>query len=540
MAFRSATAAGATPGPPPCHNPAVDIVLATLNAKYIHASFGLRCLRANLGKWREHSSICELTIQERPADVVERLLSENPRIIGLGVYVWNASLSLAVVRILKQVAPEVKVVLGGPEVSHELDRQPIVALADHVITGEGEVAFAQLVDRLLSGRPHLTKVIDGGLPDLAALASPYDEYTDHDVAHRVIYVEASRGCPFSCEFCLSSLDTKVRGFPLERLLADLDRLVARGARQLKFVDRTFNLSPKVSHALLDFLLARQALGVFGHFEMVPDRFPEGLRQRIAQFPAGAIQLEVGIQTFDPPTSERISRRQDVAALEQNLRFLGEHTGAHVHADLIIGLPGEDAATFGAGLDRLVAMGPAEIQIGVLKRLRGTPIDRHDEAFGVRWSEEPPYEILSNNLIGFAEMQRMKRLARVWDLVVNRGNFVASVPRIWRDRSPFRSMLALTDYLAARVSLGGVALPRLTELLMQFLVEEHGEDRDEVGAALAADFMAPGRRAPACLQPYVTAAQRKLAAPGGSAALVEDAPAMPARQKRHQEQKARGQ
>lgn len=514
----------------------MDIVLATLNAKYLHASFGLRCLRANLGKWREHSTLCELTIQERPVDVVERLLAERPKIIGLGVYVWNAAQSLAVVRMLKQVAPEVTVVLGGPEVSHELDRQPIVALADHVITGEGEVAFASLVDRLLSGRPHLTKVLDGGLPELAALASPYDEYTDHDVAHRVIYVEASRGCPFSCEFCLSSLDTKVRSFPLERLLGDLDRLVERGARQLKFVDRTFNLSPKTSHALLDFFLARQALGVFGHFEMVPDRFPAALRERIAQFPEGRIQLEVGIQTFDPGTSERISRRQDLVALEDNLRFLAEHTGAHVHADLIIGLPGEDAATFGAGLDRLVAMGPHEIQIGVLKRLRGTPIVRHDEDYGVVWSDEPPYEILANKVIGFSEMQRLKRMARVWDLVVNRGNFIHSVPLLWKARSPFQAMLALTDYLAARVSLGGVALPRLTELLMEFLVEQ-GAPRDEVGAALAEDFMAPGRRAPAALQPYVTAAQRALGAQlSAQGAQGRSAPeALPARQQRHHRQ-----
>lgn len=508
----------------------MDIVLATLNAKYIHASFGLRCLRANLGAWREQCALVELTIQERPADVVERLLAERPKIIGLGVYVWNAAPTLAVVRMLKQVAPEVRVILGGPEVSHELDRQPIVALADHVITGEGELAFASLVDRLLSGRPHLTKIIDGGLPELAALASPYGEYTDHDVAHRVIYVEASRGCPFSCEFCLSSLDTKVRNFPLERLLADLDSLVARGARQLKFVDRTFNLSPKTSHALLDFFLARQELGVFGHFEMVPDRFPAALRERISQFPEGRIQLEVGIQTFDPGTSERISRRQDLVALEDNLRFLAEHTGAHVHADLIIGLPGEDAATFGAGLDRLVAMGPHEIQIGVLKRLRGTPIIRHDDEYAVVWSDEPPYEILANRLIGFTEMQRLKRMARVWDLVVNRGNFVRSAPLLWKGRSPFQSMLALTDYLAARVSLGGVALPRLTELLMEFLIEL-GEPRDEVGAALAEDFMAPGRRAPTILQPYITAAQRALGAQ--LSAQSRSAPeALPARQQRH--------
>lgn len=509
----------------------MDIVLATLNAKYIHASLGLRCLRANLGRWREHSKLVELTIQERPVDVVERLLAERPRVIGLGVYVWNAAPTLAVVRMLKQVAPEVLVVLGGPEVSHELEQQPLVALADHVITGEGELAFAALVDRHLRGRPHLTKVIAGGLPPLAELALPYAEYTDEDVAQRVLYVEASRGCPFSCEFCLSSLDTKVRSFPLEQLVAALEQLVARGARQLKFVDRTFNLSPRTSHALLDFLLARQELGVFGHFEMVPDRFPSALRERIARFGPGRIQLEVGIQTFDPATGERISRRQDLDALENNLRFLGEHTGAHVHADLIIGLPGEDQATFAAGLDRLVALGPHEIQVGILKRLRGTPITRHDQAYGVVWSEEPPYEILANRLIDFAQMQRLKRFARVWDLIINRGNFGRTAPLLWRDGSPFAGVMGLTDYLAARVSLGGVALPRQAELVMEFLTEVRGLPRDEVGAALAQDFLAPGRRAPTILQPYITAAQRAAAArpsPDGGADLAQ----LPARQQRH--------
>ena len=507
----------------------MDIVLCTLNAKYIHASLGLRCLRANLGPWRERATIVELTIQERPVDVVERLLAERPRVIGLGVYVWNATASLAVVRMLKQVAPEIRVVLGGPEVSHELSQQPIVELADHVITGEGELAFAALVDRLLSGRPHLTKVIAGGLPDLSALASPYGEYTEEDVNQRVLYVEASRGCPFSCEFCLSSLDTKVRTFPLERLLADLDHLVARGARQLKFVDRTFNLSPRTSHALLDFLLERQALGVFGHFEMVPDRFPAGLRERIARFSPGTIQLEVGIQTFDPATSERISRRQDLTALEDNLRYLGEHTGAHVHADLIVGLPGESPETFAAGLDRLVALGPHEIQIGVLKRLRGTPITRHDEAYQVVWSEEPPYEILANRLISFPSMQRLKRFARVWDLIINRGNFVRTAPLLWRDGSPFHGVMALTEFLSARVSLAGVALPRQAELLFEFLAEVRGLPRDEVGAMLAQDFLAPGRRAPTVLQPYITAAQRSLGRPAAGGSGDRD---LPARQQRH--------
>lgn len=507
-----------------CYAPGVDIVLATLNAKYPHASLGLRALRANLGPWRERSKLLELTIQERPVDIVERLLAEQPRVVGLGVYVWNAAQSLAVVRMLKQVAPQIRVVLGGPEVSHEVDRQPIVALADYVITGEGELAFAELVGRILEGRLPLTKVLAGGLPPLAELALPYAEYTEEDVAHRVIYVEASRGCPFSCEFCLSSLDTKVRQFPLPRLLDELASLVARGARQLKFVDRTFNLSPKVSHALLDFLLERQELGVFGHFEMVPDRFPAELRERIARFSPGQLQLEVGIQTFDAATGARISRPQDARAIEENLRFLGAHTSAHVHADLIIGLPGEDLDSFAAGLDRLVALGPHEIQVGILKRLRGTPITRHDEAYGVIWSEEPPYEILANHLLPFPLMQRLKRFARVWDLFINRGNFARTMPLLWQGSSPFWQVLALADYVAERVSLAGVALPRQAELLLAFLTEVRGLSRDLAGSTLAQDFAGPGRRAPAVLQPFMSAAvSAEASAASGSA---------PARQQRH--------
>ena len=501
-----------------------DVVLATLNAKYIHASFGLRCLRANLGAWRERSVIREFTINDRPVDVVESILAHQPKVVGLGVYVWNATLMLTVVRLLKQVAPRVVVVIGGPEVSHELDQQEIVRLADHVVTGEGERAFAELVEATLSGRKFLTKVLAGGLPDLETTALAYEEYTDEDIAHRVIYVEASRGCPFSCEFCLSSLDTKVRNIPLPTLLAALDKLITRGVRALKFVDRTFNLSPKISNALLDFVLARQQLGVFAHFEMIPDRFPEALRTRIAEFPDGAIQLEVGIQTFDPETSARISRKQDYDAIATNLTFLREHTGAHVHADLIVGLPGEDETSFARGFDTLIKLGPEEIQVGVLKRLRGTPIDRHDADWAVQWSAEPPYEIVQNKLLSFETLQRMKRFARVWDLVANRGNFPRSVSLLWGNGSPYDGIAQFAEWLAARTSLGAVGLPRLAGFMLTYLVDVRGMERDVVGAKLAVDFVAPGRRVPDSLAPYIGQAQRD---------ARNAAKSLPARQARHQ-------
>jgi radical SAM superfamily enzyme YgiQ (UPF0313 family) len=436
-----------------------DIVLTTLNAKYIHAAFGLRYLLANLGPLKPRARLIEFDIHQRPLDLAEALLALNPKIIGFGIYIWNVAPATEVVAALKQVRPDVKIILGGPEVSYETESQPIVRLADHVITGEADLKFAEVCGVLLGNeialaRPSafaeamadkpdtrsrrtgegwgegLPKIIPAALPDFSRIALPYDLYTDEDIAHRIIYVEASRGCPFSCEFCLSSLDIPVRQVPLPALLEQLQRLLDRGVKQFKFVDRTFNLDLAASRTILEFFLERHRPGRFFHFEMIPDRLPEPLRAIIAKFPPGALQFEVGVQTFNEQVSQRISRRQNYQKLEDNFRFLRRQTRAHLHADLIVGLPGETPESFAAGFDRLIALGPQEIQVGILKRLRGTPIGRHDGDWQMVYNPHPPYEILSNRLIDFATMQRLRRFARYWDLVGNSGNFVESTPLIW--------------------------------------------------------------------------------------------------------------
>ena len=222
---------------------------------------------------------------------------------------------------------------------------------------------------------------------------PYAEYDDEDVARRHIYVEASRGCPFKCEFCLSALDKTAWPFPLDAFLANIEALWQRGVRQFKFVDRTFNLKVDTSLAILDFFLtkldANPADPPFVHFELIPDHLPDKLKAGIAKFPPGTLQFEIGIQTFDAATQSRISRRQKNDVAEANIRWLHEHSQAHLHVDLIAGLPGEDVATFAAGFDRLVRMGPHEIQFGILKRLRGAPIARHTLPHGLRFNPEPP-------------------------------------------------------------------------------------------------------------------------------------------------------
>ncbi|HTS16697.1 MAG TPA: radical SAM protein [Verrucomicrobiae bacterium] len=457
-----------------------DIILTTLNAKYAHCSFGLRYLMANLGGLQSRAQILEFDVNQRPLDVVEVILRHEPRIVGVGVYIWNATQSLQVVADLKRLRPDLTVILGGPEVSYECEQQEIARVADYVIAGEGDLAFADLCVQILTGAPPRSRVIPAPLPDFDRLALPYELYTDADIAHRVIYVEASRGCPYECEFCLSSLDVPVRSARLDAFLAAMQRLLDRGVRQFKFVDRTFNLDIKVSSVILRFFLERYRPGLFVHFEMIPDRLPAALREAIKEFPPGALQFEVGIQTFNEAVARLISRRQDNARAEENLRWLRSETGVHVHADLIVGLPGEDIASFAAGFDRLVALGPQEIQVGLLKRLRGTPIVRHDREWEMVYSPHPPYEILQTKLIDFFRMQRLRRFARYWDLVANSGNFIETAPLIWRGSSPFHSFQRFSDWLYTQTrQTHNIALPRLRELVTCYLTQEGGLPRPQI-------------------------------------------------------------
>lgn len=474
-----------------------EIVLATLNAKYIHAAFGLRNLRANLGELRERSAILEFDINQRPIDIAEAILAQKPTIIGLGVYIWNTVPSTELVSLLKRIAPNVTVIVGGPEVSHETEQQEIVRLADYVVIGEGEDAMRTLCEGILvTKRRPLTKVVQGGLPDLAALTLPYGEYTDDDCAHRVVYVEASRGCPFSCEFCLSSLDTKVRPYPLEPFLAAMDDLLARGVRQFKFVDRTFNLHIATGKAILQFFLDRMQDGLFVHFEMVPDRLPDDLRALIAQFPAGSLQFEIGVQTLNPAVEALISRRQNHAKMRDNIEWLQRETGTHLHVDLIIGLPGEDVASFAAGFDQLVAFGVQEIQVGILKRLRGTPITRHDEPWTMVYSSHPPYEILSTKLLDFATMQTLRRFARFWDVFGNSGSFVQLRPLLLAGDSAFASFFDFSQWVYAEVGrTASIALNRQFELVWTYLTQVRQMPPTTVAEVMMADMERTGRTDP---------------------------------------------
>ncbi|MBL8816024.1 MAG: DUF4080 domain-containing protein [Planctomyces sp.] len=503
------------------------ILLIALNAKYIHTAFGLRYLLANMGDLASETRLMEFVIHDSTIDIVSAVVEQSPEIVGLSVYIWNIQQMTQVARDLKRILPCTKIILGGPEVSYDLEGLEIAELADHIVQGEGDLTFPLLCHQILANETGIPKRISAPVPQLNNVKLPYDLYSDDDIAHRVVYVEASRGCPFTCEFCLSALDIPVRQFELTSFLNEMQKLLDRGVRQFKFVDRTFNLNMRVSRAILEFFLTRFQPGLFLHFEMIPDRLPEVLRDLIAQFPAGSLQFEIGVQTFNDLTGQLISRHQDNELLEQNFRFLTESTGVHIHADLIAGLPGEDIESFGRGFDRLYRLHPHEIQAGILKRLRGTPIVRHDHEWEMVYSANPPYEILSTRTMDFPTIQRLRRFARFWDLIGNSGNFSATLS-LWlkTTESPFNAFMALSDWLFLEEKRRhGIALTRLYELTFLYLTSQCAFEPRIIAEAVWIDYQRQGRRdRPGFLSSF------QLPNPGRHGTSPEG---IPSRQARHQ-------
>ncbi len=408
---------------------------------------------------------------------------------------------MQLLHVIKKVVPKTYIVIGGPEAGN-LPHRYSFDVADYVVFGEGEVVFYELCRQLLDGKVPKERFIRAPLLDLKHVEMPYAYYNDHDIANRHIYVEASRGCPFLCEFCLSSVDEKVRHFDLETFLESLENLWQRGARDFKFIDRTFNINMRYATAILDFFLSKQP-PYFAHFEVIPDHFPKALQEKLKAFPAASLQLEVGIQTLDFEVASRINRPLHVEKTRANIAFLEQETPAHLHLDLIVGLPGESIKGFGRNLDALCAMSKSEIQVGILKKLSGTSLERHDTEFGMIYSDIAPYDLLQNDLISFNEMQAMKRFARFWDLYYNSGNFSATLPLLFEEGSIFERFYDFSHWIFKRTrSTWKISLERLGELLFNYLLHVRNIASEIVAKALLKDLhKVKGRSTPPYLKSW---------------------------------------
>jgi len=471
-----------------------QIVLTTLNARYIHTAFGLRYLYANLGELQSSACIEEFTIHQRPVDITEKLLKHRPKIIGFGVYIWNVSEVTKTVELLKQISPETIIILGGPEVSFLPDKPAVVDIADYIVMGAAEKSFRELCKLILSANKPPDREIQSHELRLDQLQLPYQYYTDDDIKNRLIYVEASRGCPFKCEFCLSSLDKTSKPFELHVFLNEMDKLYQRGTRNFKFIDRTFNLKVSSSVAILEFFLERMTDDLYLHFEVVPDNLPDRLKVVIQKFPQHALQFEIGVQTFDENIQALISRKQNNIKTKENLLWLRQQTHAYIHADLIFGLPSDTLTNFAKSFDRLVSLKPHEIQLGILKRLRGVPLNRHNKEYQLCYNPQAPYNILSTRDIDFETMQSVNRFASYWDKIANSGRFKNTLPLILND-SPFDGFMQLSDSLYQAVgSTWKISLQRLFVLIFEILKSSDDIDESVLFETMQSDYSRTGEKA----------------------------------------------
>jgi hypothetical protein len=466
----------------------MELIFSTFNARYSHTALALRCLRANLGVLHEQSAIVEFDIRLAPFTAAERLLEQDPKIILFSVYIWNIDIISETVTVLRSIAPHVKIIIGGPEVSYEYEDLSLFKNADVLIRGEGEEVIENICCELLADKM-ISKVIEGPPADMKRIHLPYSEYTDEDIAHRRIYVETTRGCPSKCQYCLSSLEHGVRSVPLDIILPQFKTLIERGARIFKFIDRSFNINPSHASEIIRFFLKNRCDGMMLHLEWEPHLLPPELLELLKEAPDGFFQLEVGVQTFTQDVANRIDRRLDEQKVIANISTLSALPSLHLHADLIAGLPGETIQSLEDSFNQLHACTPHEIQLGILKKLRGAPIAQHNTNFEMVYHTAPPYDVLQTSTLSFSEIQSIRRFARFLDITVNNGRFPNTSPLIWKDQpSVFAAFLEWSNWLFEEThATSGFTPGRLGRLLKRFLTEQRSLNAQTVSLAIDSDL-----------------------------------------------------
>lgn len=415
----------------------MNVVLSTLNSKFIHSSLALRYLKAYGEAHGQAYDIVEYTINMPVLHILSDITEHDIDVLGFACYIWNIEMTLHVVDMVKAVRPDIKIVLGGPEVSFTadelLERCPNI---DYIVQGEGEEAFHDLVTALQLGNDGLDPVIPGvrgrrdgsilgsleavEVSDLSSIPFPYTEEDMEDLEHKIIYYESSRGCPFSCQYCLSGNKNTVRFFPQERTLEELQWFIDHGVKQVKFVDRTFNCAPHHHRPLMEFMRDSDTDMNF-HLEMEPELMTEWETNILCETPPGRIQIEVGVQSTHKKTLDAINRYNDWPYIQKSIRPIIQAGRTHVHMDLIVGLPHEDFNRFGQSFNDLFSLQPHALQIGFLKLLKGSGVRRMNE---YKYVADPlaPYEVLSTHVLPYEDVRFLKYFEDVFERFYNSERF----------------------------------------------------------------------------------------------------------------------
>lgn len=412
------------------------ILLAAINAKYIHSNLAVYSLKAYAKKYQDQIGLAEYTINQNPDDILKGIYRDHPEVLCISCYIWNISYVRNLIREVHKVLPDTAIWLGGPEVSYDarkvLEEHPEVT---GVMKGEGEVTFLELAGFYLEGISELAKIEgityrDGdqiqenpwrGITDLSTIPFVYKDLKKFE--NRIIYYESSRGCPFSCSYCLSSIDKKLRFRDLELVKEELQFFLDHNVPQVKFVDRTFNCKHDHAMAIWKYLIAHDNGITNFHFEVAADLLNEEEIALIRTMRPGMIQLEIGVQSTNPDTIREIHRKMDFAQVSEVVTRVQEGHNVHQHLDLIAGLPYEDYDSFGKSFCDVYQLRPQQLQLGFLKVLKGSYMYEHASEYGLIYRTKPPYEVLASKWVSYDEMLEIRLVEEMLELHYNSGQFL---------------------------------------------------------------------------------------------------------------------
>ena len=467
----------------------MKILLTAVNAKYIHSNLAVYSIRANAGEYRDQIVLGEYTINQHTEDILQEIYKEQPDVLAFSCYIWNIRLVKELVRELKKVLPQVPIWLGGPEASYDarglMEQYPEIT---GIFVGEGEESFYELC-KYYDGKLSLDQVPgivyreDGKIVEkpytliqnLSNLTFAYEDF--EDFAHKIIYYESSRGCPFSCSYCLSSIDKSVRFRSLDLVKKELQIFLDAKVPQVKFVDRTFNCKPSHAMEIWKYLTEHDNGVTNFHFEVAADLITEEELALFQTMRPGLIQLEIGVQSTNEDTVCEIRRKMNIAKVEQMVTRVKELGGIHQHLDLIAGLPMEDYESFGRSFDQVFALRPEQLQLGFLKVLKGSYMYENREAYGLVYRSEPPYEVLSTNWVSYDEMIRLKGIEEIVELYYNSHQYDKTLEAaLSKEESAFRFFEAFGDvYRGKGHHLVNHSRKDKYYIFHEFLKERHPEE-----------------------------------------------------------------
>jgi len=440
----------------------MNTVILAINSKYIHSSLAPWYLVAGVTRYARHEhnvTVVESTINQPISSIVQQILPHAPQVIGISTYIWNAAMLPNLITELRTHLPDVIIALGGPEAEHNPEYW-LTQGADHVLCGEGEQTFAHFLDAISANRTQSPLFQRGwhaqrdgyfGNDINSTPTEPLDPFTPtyfDSLNGRIAYIESSRGCPFSCSYCLSG-DSKVTFFPLDMVKAQIDKLINSETTTIKFIDRTFNCNKAHANELFQYIINLDTSCCF-HFEVAADLFDSDTLSLLATAPPGRIQMEIGLQSYYQPTLSAVGRKTDLDLIEHNIRTLLSHGNIHTHVGLIAGLPHETLDIFRTTFNRAYQLKSHNLQLGFLKLLYGSKLRQQASEFGIHFTPEPPYEITQNRWLSAADLYALKNVEDALQSTYNSGRFLSTLEYLLAvtNISPFDFFRSLGEVLHA--------------------------------------------------------------------------------------------